>query len=1121
MTVIRDWLQMIGLGEYAEVFERERIDVAAIPYLTEANLKDLGLPMGHRLKLLAAVRTLEGNPAASMPSETAASDALVEPSLKHAVGAERRQLTVLFCDLVGSSELSQRLDPEQYRELVQAYQAACGAVVSRFDGHIAQFLGDGLLVYFGYPKAHEDDAQRAARTGLQMIEAVSKLDTHYGTLSIRIGIHTGVVVVGDVGSGLLHEQLALGDTPNLAARLQALAPPNTVVLSAHTRELTGGSFEYRDLGAHVLKGFSEPVHAWQALAESGAESRFEAATRGALAPMVGRELEFAVLMHAWQRVKSGKGQVVLLCGEPGIGKSRILRALREGLAEEGVQPWQYQCSPYFANSALYPVIANLERALSFERDESPESKLDKVERFLEGYEQPKLDANLFARLLSLPGEARYGALSMTPQKQRDETVRALNDIIGTAARRQPLLMLFEDLHWADATTLESLEALLARLDHTPVLLAGTYRPEFRPTWIGQPAVTVLTLSRLDGEQTQAIATRVAGGMPLPQEIVEQIVTKTDGIPLFVEELTKAILESHLLKVTESGYELAGPLPAVAIPSTLRDSLMARLDRLVPVVKEVAQVGACIGREFSEELLSLISPPPQTQLRHALQQLVDSELVQRKRQPPNAIYSFKHALVQEAAYDSLLKTQRVQLHARIAKTVEQRFPEIADTEPELLAHHFAECGDLEHAARYWLRAGRNNVRRSANEQAIGHFERALGAIRGLPSSETSERLELEVQLAYTPALMAVAGFAEPRTLASADRAFALCEKYGFGGSALPVLFGQFSYRMASASLVAGLEIAARIARIGEDTDDAVARMVGQRALGFCNLWMGNLSVAQEAVETALRLSETVDHQVLAFQLGHDPAITAQAFYGTLKLKRGYPEQGRQLVATAIDRARKTGHGLTIAYVLYHRAQFDALAEDYIELNKTSTAFLEICERQRILQWLHLASFCRSLAVRYLGEDVDLPELDHLLREYMRGSLRLGLPLMMLLLADAYARDRAAGLADRWLDDAFAEIERTGQNWVLPEAYLLKGRLVGSEGRNEQECEQWLGRSLEVATKQQAKFSELRAATALAQLRLAQGRRADARALLQPAYEWFTEGHATKALQDAAALLAQLR
>ncbi len=587
------WLQALGLERYAAVFEENDVDLEALGLLGEPELEGLGLSLGHRKKLLSALAALHGGAAEATPESHRAAGPV-------SVAAERRQLTVLFCDLVGSTELSRRLDLEDYRELVRSYQSVCAAAVSRFDGHIAQYLGDGLLVYFGYPKAREDDAQRAVRAALAMADAVALLDFPSGPLAVRVGIHTGVVVVGEVGAGAVQEQLALGDTPNLAARLQSLATPGSVVLSERTRQLTAGGFVCRDLGAHALKGIDEPVHAWLAVSQR-TDGRFEHERDGPLAPMVGRELEFAVLLHAWERAKSGRGQVVLLCGEPGIGKSRIWQALRERLGEEGIAPWQYQCSPDFANSAFYLAIDYFERALKFEREPSLDKRLDKLHHMLQGYGIPRLDANLIGQLLCLPAQARYGELGMTPQKQKAETIRALNDVIEAAARRRPVVMLFEDLHWADPTSLESLEALRSRMEHLPLLLVATCRSEFRPQWIGQPAVTALTLGRLAAEQTRAIVARVAGGKDLPEEILEQIVAKTDGIPLFAEELTKAILESGLLRAGEGGYELAAPLASLAIPSTLRDSLMARLDRLAPV-KEVAQIAACIGREFQPELL---------------------------------------------------------------------------------------------------------------------------------------------------------------------------------------------------------------------------------------------------------------------------------------------------------------------------------------------------------------------------------------------------------------------------------------------------------------------------------------------------------------------------------------
>jgi class 3 adenylate cyclase len=676
------WLRPLGLERYTPVFEENDIDLEALPLLAEIELETLGLSLGHRKKLLKAIAALNGSEA------KAAQKGPLAPALVREE-AERRQLTVLFCDLVGSTELSRRLDIEDYRDLVRSYQSVCAEQVSRFGGHIAQYLGDGLLIYFGYPKAHEDDAQRAVRAALAMVDAVALLDFPSGPLEVRVGIHTGVVVVGDVGAGDTQEQLALGDTPNLAARLHSLAAPGSVVLSDRTRQLVADSFEYVDLGAHALKGIDEPVCVWQAVSQRTDDS-FESEGNEPVAPMVGRELEFAVLLHAWERARAGHGQVVLLCGEPGIGKSRIWLALREKVSEANVAPWQYQCLPDFANSAFYLAIEYFERALKFAREPSPEARLDKLENMLRGYGVPRLDWNLIGQLLCLPAEARYGALGVTPKRQKVETMRALNDVIEAAARRRPVLMLFEDLHWADPSSLESLEALRERLEHLPLLLVATCRSEFRPQWIGQPGVTALTLGRLSAEQTRAVAARVAGDKELPLEILEQIVAKTDGIPLFVEELTKAILESGSLRADDRRYELSTPLASLAIPSTLRDSLMARLDRLGPI-KEVAQIAACIGREFQQALLILICPLRATQVQEALDQLVASELVFMRGQESDVRYVFKHALIQEAAYDSLLKTRRAQIHKRIAEELERHFPQTKETEPELLAHHYSAAG----------------------------------------------------------------------------------------------------------------------------------------------------------------------------------------------------------------------------------------------------------------------------------------------------------------------------------------------------------------------------------------------------------------------------------------------
>ena len=612
--------------------------------------------------------------------------------------AERRQLTVLFCDLVDSTVLASQLDPEELREVVRAYQDTCAKVIARFEGHIAQYLGDGLLVYFGYPLAHEDDAQRAVRAGLGMIEAVGQLNTRLGQergvqLAVRLGCHTGLVVVGEVGSGTRQEQLALGETPNLAARLQGLAAPNTLVISAATLQLLRGFFACQSLGTPLLKGFAQPLEVYQVLAESTARSRLDAMGSTGLTPLVGREQEVGLLLERWAQVKDGLGQVVLLSGEAGIGKSRLVQVLKEHVAS-APQAWltPCQCSPYYQNTALYPLIDLLERvALRFEREESSEQKLRKLEGFLVQYGLPLAETvPLFAALLSLPLTADYPP-DLSPEQQKQKTLQALLTVLLRIAAQQPLLFVMEDLHWVDPTTLELLNLLVDQGPTARILVLLTFRPDFSPPWTGRSHLTQVTLTRLPRRQAAEMTDRVAHGKTLPPEVMEQVVAKTDGVPLFVEELTKMVLESGLLQEREERYELTGSLPPLAIPTTLHDSLMARLDRLA-TVKGLAQLGATLGREFSYALLQAVSPWDEVTLRMGLQQLVEAEFLYQQGLPPQATYLFKHALIQEAAYQSLLQEHAAAVSpAHCPGVGGSGFPRSCETQPELLAHHYTEAG----------------------------------------------------------------------------------------------------------------------------------------------------------------------------------------------------------------------------------------------------------------------------------------------------------------------------------------------------------------------------------------------------------------------------------------------
>jgi class 3 adenylate cyclase len=702
------------------------------------------------------------------------------PAQSHLPAAERRQLTVLFCDLVDSTRLARQLDPEDYREVVRAYQATCADVIQRFDGYIAQYLGDGLLVYFGYPQAHEDDAQRAVQSGLALLDALALLKARVGAdtglpLAVRLGIHTGLVVVGAIGTAGHQETLALGDTPNVAARLQGLAAPDTVVVSDATWRLVQGYVISQPLGPQALKGLETPVLAYQILGLSGAQSRLDVVPPRGLTPLVGREAELALLRARWAQAQDGLGQVVVLSGEAGIGKSRLVQVLQESITAEPHVRVEWRCSPYAQQSPWHPVIAHLHRLLHWRLDDPPEDRLHALEETLTayGFALPEV-VPLFAALLSLPLPERYPPLTLTPQRQRQQTLEVLLAWLLAEALRQPVLFMVEDLHWIDPSTLEFLTLLLDRGPTARLLTLLTCRPEFAVPWGFRAHLTLLTLTHLSHPHVIQIIGQVAGGKALPSEVVGQIVAKTDGVPLFVEELTKTVLESGLLQERQECYELSGPLPPVAIPATLHDSLMARLDRLA-TVKDVAQLGATIGRTFAYALLQRLSPLDEGMLQQSLRQLVDAELLYQRGMPPQATYTFKHALIQDAAYQSLLRSTRQQYHLRLAQVLAEHFPETAEIQPELLAHHYTQAGLVEQAIPYWQRAGQQASDRSANVEAISHFTTGIELLMTLPETLEHTRCALTLYIGLGAALQVTKGQAAPEVEHAYSQAYALCQQ----------------------------------------------------------------------------------------------------------------------------------------------------------------------------------------------------------------------------------------------------------------------------------------------------------------------------------------------------------
>ncbi len=762
---IDGWLCGIGLAQYAEMFRANDIDVSVLRHLTDVDLEKLGVSLGHRRKILAAIAELAG------AAPTLPQPALTEPKPQDT--AERRQVTVMFSDLVGSTALSARMDPEDLREVISAYQKCVAETVRRFDGFVAKYMGDGVLVYFGYPQAHEDDAERTVRAGLEIVAAITALKSSV-PLQTRVGIATGLVVVGDlIGSGEAQERGIVGETPNLAARLQGIAEPNMVVIAEATRKLLGNLFEFEDLGPRELKGIAGPVRAWAPLRPSSAEGRFEALHASGLKALVGREEELELLLRRWSRAKTGEGQVVLLSGEAGIGKSRLTAALLERLATEPHTRLRYFCSPQHTDSAFYPIIGQMERATGLAYDDTPQQKLDKLDALLAQTATSQQEAALFADMLSLPNDGRYPALELTAQQHRQKTLEAFGTQLVALARQSPVLVICEDVHWADPTSLEAFSRAVDRIQTVCGLLIMTFRPEFQAPWVGQPHVTALTLNRLAQRDIAAMIDRVAGNKRLSANIRHEILERTDGIPLFVEEITKAVLEAES-EVEALRTVASVPSAAVGVPASLHASLMARLDRLGPA-KEVAQIGAAIGREFSHTLLAGVARKLDAELNAALDRLIQSGLLFRQGVPPHASYLFKHALVQDAAYGTLLREPRRALHSRIVQTLEDRFPDIAESQPQLLARHCTEAGQIEKAAALWSQAGQRSLERSALIEAAEQIARALGQIAVLPRTPALRREEIKLQVALITPLMQVKGHAAPETKAAAERARLLIEQ----------------------------------------------------------------------------------------------------------------------------------------------------------------------------------------------------------------------------------------------------------------------------------------------------------------------------------------------------------
>jgi len=1025
-------------------------------------------------------------------------------------GAERRQVTVMFCDLVGSAGLAERLDPEDLRELLRRYQETVDAVVRRCGGVVARTVGDGLLVYFGYPLAHEDDAARAVRAGLQIVQAVRQLASAE-PLQVRIGIHTGMAVMGDIGSGDSRESMAaVGETPNVAARLQGLAEPDTVVLSEATHRLLRGAYDCARLGARRLRGITEAIEAWRALRERPSWEMHEVSSASEATPLVGRTGEMALLFRCWEQAEAGHGQVVLLRGEPGIGKSRLVRALHAQLAGRQHDRLVARGVEFHRNSAFHPVAELLHRVLRIDGADLPGTgRFGQLRARLLAYGLPGDDiAALLAPVLGVPlAEGVDPRRTRTPERVREDTIKALQGFVIALAAERPLLLVVEDLHWIDASTLEWLELLIDATAGHRMLVVLTARPEFGPRWPDRPGLHALTLARLGRNAAERIVTAVAG-RPLPPAVVAEIADRTDGVPLFVEELTRMLLDAGLLPEQTSAGSPQPTLPQ-SIPASLQDSLIARLDRL-PSGKPTAQLGSVIGRRFSHAMLRQVAGLDEAELRRDLAALVDAELLVRHGEPPGAEYTFRHALVQDAAYQMLLRGPRREYHERIALVLEKQ-PGIA---AEVLAHHFARAEHAATAIGYWQQAGEAAAQRLAYVEAISHFDAAIRLLAELPETPERQHLELALRTAMGVPLVAAKGYGSPEAEDCYRRAYDLCRELDDRARLFPAVRGLWNLRLVRAELGPARELSRQLLALASGDGEPGQQVAAHRAAGVTLFKLGEYTDAAGHFRLAIDAYDPALHAALAPEHGADPCVVCLAYLGTTTWALGHPDRALGHVQEALALARQLGHDLSVAVALTTAARFHQVRGEPARVREHATAVIALSQELGLPYWRALGTTLAGWAMAQEGDArggiVAIQRGRKALRDTGAGLIE---PWNLAALADAHRRADEPAAALCLLAEALALAEATGERWWLSELHRLAGECTLDSGGGGAEAEACLRRALAVAQHQRARSLELRAAASL--VRLTAGE--TDRALLAEIHASFTEGFDTPDLREARAAL----
>ena len=1113
MKAIAEWLESIGLAKYTRRFAENAIDLSTIRDLTDQDLKELGVLLGHRRKILRAIAeldvdtTIASAPPASKPEREASND------------AERRHLTVMFCNLVGSNALGTRLDAEDMLRAVACYRAAIGAVIGRYQGMIAQYMSDDVLAYFGYPVAHEDSAVLAVRAGLEIVDKVTSLQTDVGpALQVRIGIATGTVVMNELlVNEIPAEKAIIGETPNLAARLQTLAEPGMVLICPSTRQLTGGYFNYRDLGPLSLKGFTQPIFASQVLGISGVESRFEAMHTYKLLPLFGREEEIDLLFRRWRQAAQEQGRVVVLTGEPGIGKSRIAVALDERLKSESHITLHYFCSAHHTHSALSPFINQLQRAAGFRHTDSPEEKLRKLDALLAQSTHDPEHVAVLANLLSLPAKDSYRLQDLTPQKRKEKTFAALLAQLDGSAARQPVLIIFEDVQWIDPTSLELLTAALERVPRLRALLLATARPEFTQPWPSYPHITTIALTRLGRPDGAAIILRLTRGKTLPKEVMDHILAHTDGVPLFIEELTKMVLEGGLLREEDGAFVLARPLPPLAIPTTLHASLSARLDRLSPV-REVAQIGAVVGREFHYELLRAVARLPSQRLDEALDQLVRSELIFCRGEIPHAIYTFKHALVRDAAYASLLQSRRVNLHAATANALEQGSPDVLQTQPEIVAYHYTQANSYEKALHYWYEAAKRASARSAHKEAVGHLKHGLTQIPNIIDPMQRNKMELLLQTSLGNSLRTIQGWSTDSVKQAYMRALQLSKESGFDEHTFPAVFGLWFWNFVRASLGEAQALAEQLIHTAENVENSAYKVLAHEALGFTSFAQGRFAAAHEELEHSINRHADSETAVYLDLSAQDPRVHARLYDGIVLWFLGHPDQALRICAKARVYADASQYPFSEAMARSISLRVHQLRGEAAAVARQADATIALCEENEFVHYLAMALILRGWATVEQGEfEKGVAEIQEGFEKERATGALLYEPYILGLLAEAYIKNERYGQAFHFLDQARLRLQdENSERFYEAEIYRLLGE-THMRSQDLDQAEHYFGKGLKVAREQKAKSLELRLCVSMYDLYELRQIGERYRSQLGELYRSFTEGFDTADLVKAKARL----